>query len=77
MENAVPHIAGFLMGVIGSMILSGGLATSPNAIVGADTGGTDLALQGNAGRPSRFRAKWIPVRAKKTRQENASKQESR
>jgi hypothetical protein len=51
MENTVPHIAGFLMDVIGPMVLSGGLATPPDAIVGADTGGTDFALQGNAGRP--------------------------
>jgi hypothetical protein len=32
------------------MILSGGLATPPDAIVAADTGGTDFALQGDAGR---------------------------
>jgi hypothetical protein len=34
MENAVPHIVGFLMCMIGPMVLSGGIErTSPDAIV--------------------------------------------
>jgi hypothetical protein len=63
MENTVPHIAGFLMGMIGPMILSGGLATSPDAIVARILEERIWHCKAMPAGEKRFRAKWIPVRA--------------